>query len=74
MWVVYLFVALSVGFSGFTWMGAFVLTGLFIGSTRFTEEISAAKYPQYREYQKRVSMLIPMPARKTDSDEQAVAG
>ena len=73
-WVVYLFAALSVGFSGITWVGAFVLTGLFIGSTRFTEEISAAKYPQYRDYQKRVSMLIPMPAGKTDSDEQAVAG
>ncbi len=73
-WVVYLFAALSVGFTGFYWIGAFVLTGLFIGSTRFTEEISAAKYPLYRDYQRRVSMLIPMPARKAQSADRPLVG
>jgi steroid 5-alpha reductase family enzyme len=71
-WVIYLFAALSVGFSGFTWVGAVVLTGLFIGSTRFTEEISASKYPEYRQYQKRVSMLIPLPSRSGETDDQAL--
>jgi steroid 5-alpha reductase family enzyme len=40
-------------------LGAVVLTALFLGSARFTEQISAGKYSDYREYQKRVSMMIP---------------
>lgn len=39
--------------------GAVVLTALFIGSARFTEQISAGKYPEYKEYQASVSMMIP---------------
>ena len=41
------------------WIGALVLTALFIGSTRFTEQISISKYPEYRDYQARVSALVP---------------
>jgi steroid 5-alpha reductase family enzyme len=41
-----------------------VLTALFAGSLRFTETITASKYPEYREYQKRVSALIPWFPRK----------
>jgi len=40
-------------------LGAVVLTALFIGSARFTEQISAGKYPDYVAYQERVSMMIP---------------
>ncbi len=40
-------------------LGAVLLTGLFIGSTRFTEQITLSKYPEYADYQKRTSMLIP---------------
>ncbi|MEY4418508.1 MAG: hypothetical protein RIQ88_946, partial [Actinomycetota bacterium] len=40
-------------------LGAVVLTALFLGSARFTEQISAGKYSDYRDYQKRVSMMIP---------------
>jgi steroid 5-alpha reductase family enzyme len=40
-------------------LGAVILTALFIGSARFTEQISASKYPDYANYQKRVSMMIP---------------
>jgi len=40
-------------------LGAAVLTALFIGSARFTEQISAGKYPDYVAYQERVSMMIP---------------
>jgi protein-S-isoprenylcysteine O-methyltransferase Ste14 len=40
-------------------IGAIILTALFIGSARFTEDISVSKYPEYRDYQRRVSMMIP---------------
>jgi steroid 5-alpha reductase family enzyme len=40
-------------------LGAVVLTALFVGSARFTEQISASKYPEYANYKKRVSMMIP---------------
>ena len=40
-------------------LGALLLTGLFVGSTRFTERISASKYPQYASYQREVSAVVP---------------
>lgn len=40
-------------------VGVVVLTALFLGSARFTEQISLGKYPEYKEYQNRVSMMIP---------------
>lgn len=59
-WVVFLFGAAAAG-TVLHWsvLGAFLLTLLFIGSTRFTEAISRSKYPEYADYQARVSMLIP---------------
>lgn len=45
-------------------VGAVILTALFIGSARFTEQISSGKYPEYKQYQKRVSMMIPWFAKK----------
>lgn len=62
-WVIFLFSAVQVGFNAYNWIGALVLTGLFIGSTRFTEQISLSKYPEYAKYQKRVSAIIPWPAK-----------
>ncbi len=44
--------------------GPVLLTLLFIGSTIFTESISAAKYPAYAEYQKSTSMIVPLPPRR----------
>jgi len=46
--------------------GAALLTLLFIGSTIFTESISASKYPDYREYQRTTSMLVPWPPRRRE--------
>lgn len=63
-WVILFFSVAQFGFTGWSWIGALILTGLFIGSTRFTEQISASKYADYAEYQKRVSMLVPWPAKK----------
>ena len=39
--------------------GTFLLTLLFQGSTKLTESISVAKYPDYKKYQKQVSRIIP---------------
>ncbi len=47
--------------------GALFLTLLFIGSTRFTESLTLAKYPEYAMYQQRTSMLIPWPPRRQSS-------
>ena len=41
--------------------GAFLLSLLFLGSTQFTEDITAAKYPSYARYQATVSRLLPLP-------------
>jgi steroid 5-alpha reductase family enzyme len=63
-WTVYAFGAIAAG-SVLNWtiIGPVLLTLLFIGSTRFTESISLSRYPEYADYQKRVSILIPMPPR-----------
>ena len=42
-----------------TVLGAVLLSLLFLGSTRFTEEISLSKYPSYADYQRSVSQQIP---------------
>jgi steroid 5-alpha reductase family enzyme len=44
-------------------LGAPLLTLLFLGSTRFTEELTLRKYPSYAAYQQRVSRLLPMPPK-----------
>lgn len=59
-WVLYLWAASVSGvWLGWFALGAVTLTALFIGSTRFTEDITLGKYPEYAEYQKKVSALIP---------------
>lgn len=39
---------------------ALVLCALFYSSTLFTESITASKYPDYKLYQKRVEMFVPL--------------
>ena len=53
------------GALNWTIIGAALLTVLFIGSTKFTESITASKYPAYADYQRHTSMLIPWPPRST---------
>jgi steroid 5-alpha reductase family enzyme len=43
----------------FHWLGVVLLTLLFLGSTRFTESITLSKYPDYAQYQSRVSAQLP---------------
>ncbi len=64
-WLVYAFGAIAVGsLLHWTIVGAVLLTLLFVGSTRFTESISAARYPEYAAYQARTSALVPRPPRR----------
>ncbi len=58
-WVFAGFAIAATGRVDWSLAGAVMLTALFIGSTRFTEELTAAKYPEYRAYQRNVSALIP---------------
>jgi steroid 5-alpha reductase family enzyme len=66
-------VASGLGFWGgainWTIVGAALLSVLFIGSTVFTESISASKYPAYKEYQRATSMLVPWPPRRSREAE-----
>ncbi|MHC2998706.1 DUF1295 domain-containing protein [Microbacterium sp. HJ5] len=51
------------GAVNWTILGAALLTILFIGSTIFTESITASKYPAYADYRRTTSMLVPLPPR-----------
>jgi len=59
------------GAINWTIAGAALLTLLFIGSTIFTEWITASKYPAYRDYQRVTSMLIPLPRRRREAEATA---
>ena len=64
-WVLYLIGCNSVGLLfQRTIVGPVLLTILFIGSTGFTEKISLAKYPEYADYQKGTSAIIPWIAKR----------
>jgi steroid 5-alpha reductase family enzyme len=59
-WVVFAFGAVAArSVLQWTVLGAVLLTLLFVGSTRFTESISASRYPEYRDYQRRTSAVVP---------------
>jgi steroid 5-alpha reductase family enzyme len=59
-WSLYLFgVAAGGGWINVSLIGPVALTLLFQGSTNFTEELSARKYPAYADYKKTTSRLIP---------------
>ncbi|WP_194421760.1 DUF1295 domain-containing protein [Microbacterium abyssi] len=61
-------VASGLGFVGgalnWTIVGPLLLTALFIGSTMFTESISASRYPEYARYRRTTSMIIPWVPRE----------
>jgi steroid 5-alpha reductase family enzyme len=59
-WVVFTFGAIAAG-SVVQWtvLGAVLLTLLFVGSTRFTESISLSRYPEYVDYQRATSAVVP---------------
>ena len=63
-WVIYGFGVAATGHL-FHWsiLGPVLLTLLFDGSTRFTESITKSKYPEYGDYQRSTSRLLPLPPR-----------
>ena len=63
-WALFFFGAIAAG-SVLQWtvLGAALLTGLFIGSTTFTESITRSKYPEYADYQATTSAVVPFPPR-----------
>jgi steroid 5-alpha reductase family enzyme len=67
-WVIYGFALAASGeWVHPTGIGALLLTLLFLGSTSFTERITAGKYPSYARYQATTSRLIPwFPARSSE--------
>ncbi|CAK9080223.1 unnamed protein product [Durusdinium trenchii] len=68
-WAFYLFSIPATGeMLNWTIWGAVFLTGLFLlpgASLDITEALSSSKYPEYRNYQKRVSKYFPLPPRST---------
>ncbi len=65
-WILVIF-AISAAGSPWQWtaVGALLLTVLFVGSTIFTESITRSKYPEYAEYQRTTSPIVPLPPRRT---------
>ncbi len=73
-WCFYLFGVSATGeWLNVTLVGPALLTLLFHGSTNFTESISLSKYPEYADYQRRVSRLVPWPAETTGSETAEAA-
>ena len=64
-WTVYFLSIVPTGvLLHWTIVGPVILTALFVGSTVFTESISAARYPEYQEYRRRTSAIVPWFARR----------
>lgn len=58
-WVIALFGVVAARGLDWTDLGVVLLLAIFIGSVRFTEQITRSKYPEYAEYQRRTSAVIP---------------
>jgi steroid 5-alpha reductase family enzyme len=59
-WVLYLFTIVATGmYVNWSMAGTLLLLLLFQGSSNFSEEVSAGKYPKYKEYQQKVPRFIP---------------
>jgi steroid 5-alpha reductase family enzyme len=64
-WLIFLFAAIAArSVVEWTVLGPFLLTLLFIGSTRFTEKISLSHYPEYSLYQRTTSPVVPWRTRR----------
>ncbi len=61
VWItIYFFSVVATGvWANWSIIGAILLILLFLGSSNFSEEITAKKYPKYKEYQKKVARFIP---------------
>jgi steroid 5-alpha reductase family enzyme len=66
IWVSFYLFSVSASGQWINWSiaGCLLLIVLFQGSSDFSEEISKSKYPEYSDYQKRVSRFFPMNSKK----------
>jgi len=66
VWVCFYLFSIAASGALFNWSiaGCLLLVVLFQGSSNFSEEISAGKYPAYEAYQKTVSRFFPFGRRK----------
>jgi steroid 5-alpha reductase family enzyme len=66
IWVAFYLFSVSASGQWINWSiaGCLLLLVLFQGSSDFSEEISSGKYPDYAEYQKKVSRFIPWKSKK----------
>jgi len=62
IWIVFYFFSVAATGMWLNWsvIGAVLLVLLFLGSSNFSEEISAQKYPEYSDYRQRVPRFIPI--------------
>ncbi len=62
IWVSFYFFSVAASGEWVNWsaIGCLLLILLFQGSSNFSEEISAEKYPEYKNYQKKVPRFIPL--------------
>ena len=74
-WSLYLIGAAGSGsLVNWTAVGPIALTAIFAGSTRFTESLSAGKYPAYADYRASTSAVIPwFPKRRVNHGTRKVA-
>jgi len=61
IWVSYYLFSVAASGQSINWsiIGCLLLIILFKGSSDFSEEISASKYPEYKQYQKNVPRFVP---------------
>lgn len=71
-WVVFAFGAIA---AGTVWLptvaGAVLLSLLFVGSTLFTEQISASRHPEFAEYRRSTPMFLGLPRRPVAAEARA---
>ena len=65
IWICFYFFSVAASGQWLNWSisGCLLLVLLFQGSSDFSEEISEKKYPEYKNYMKRVSRFIPRPPK-----------
>lgn len=66
-WLVAGFGVAAAGALTWTVAGALLLSVLFVGSTIFTESITRGRYPEYAQYQRRTSPVVPWFPRRVPS-------
>ena len=70
-WTLFIYgVAAGGGLIDVAGLGVVLLTLLFVGSTRFTESITASRYPEYSRYQATTSAIVPWAPGSPEPQEQ----